>query len=183
MNTWQSLLRSGEGGEEEARLRRFDGEYRWFLFRAVPVPDGTGRLPDGMEPIPILPESELSFAHDSLLLEGKILSSWPSVVGDKGVPLQEPIGSFGGGGVAPAELGSLSAMTCTDCSRRSVYRSWSPTDGDDTITRPWRQGRTHLSSPRLSTNDTAALFAMAEPTTLAPCLFQPNDALRSRRSV
>jgi PAS domain S-box-containing protein len=44
MNTWQSLLRSGEGGEEEARLRRFDGEYRWFLFRAVPVPDGHGKV-------------------------------------------------------------------------------------------------------------------------------------------
>ena len=33
MNTWQCLLKSGEAGEEEARLRRFDGEYRWFLLR------------------------------------------------------------------------------------------------------------------------------------------------------
>ena len=42
VNTWQSILKSGEAGEEEARLRRFDGEYRWFLFRAVPVVDGQG---------------------------------------------------------------------------------------------------------------------------------------------
>jgi PAS domain S-box-containing protein len=44
MGTWLSLLPSGEPGEEEARLRRFDGEYRWFLFRAVPVRDGQGQL-------------------------------------------------------------------------------------------------------------------------------------------
>jgi PAS domain S-box-containing protein len=42
MNTWLSLLASGEPGEEEARLRRFDGEYRWFLFRAVPVHNEQG---------------------------------------------------------------------------------------------------------------------------------------------
>src|SRR5208337_3665218 len=35
---------SGEPGEEEARLRRFDGEYRWFLFRAVPVRDEQGQI-------------------------------------------------------------------------------------------------------------------------------------------
>ena len=42
--TWLGLLASGEGGQEEARLRRFDGQYRWFLFRAVPVRDGNGKL-------------------------------------------------------------------------------------------------------------------------------------------
>ena len=30
---WRHLLASGEAGEIEARLRRFDGKYRWFLFR------------------------------------------------------------------------------------------------------------------------------------------------------
>jgi len=44
MATWLGLLTSGEPGEEEARLRRFDGEYRWFLFRAVPVRDGQGKV-------------------------------------------------------------------------------------------------------------------------------------------
>ncbi len=44
MNTWLRLLASGEPGQEEARLRRFDGEYRWFLFRAVPVRDEQGKL-------------------------------------------------------------------------------------------------------------------------------------------
>ena len=32
MDTWSHFLASGEPGEEEARLRRFDGAYRWFLF-------------------------------------------------------------------------------------------------------------------------------------------------------
>jgi PAS domain S-box-containing protein len=39
MDYWRQLLDSGEAGEIEARLRRYDGEYRWFLFRAEPVHD------------------------------------------------------------------------------------------------------------------------------------------------
>ena len=30
--------------EVEARLRRFDGEYRWFLKRAFPLFDNAGRV-------------------------------------------------------------------------------------------------------------------------------------------
>ena len=41
---WQDLLASGEAGEIEARLRRFDGEFRWFLFRASPLRDGSGKV-------------------------------------------------------------------------------------------------------------------------------------------
>jgi formate hydrogenlyase transcriptional activator len=44
METWSRLLVSGEPGEVEARLRRFDGEYRWFLFRAVPVRNEQGKV-------------------------------------------------------------------------------------------------------------------------------------------
>ena len=44
METWISILASVEPGEEEARLRRSDGEYRWFLFRAVPVLDRSGKV-------------------------------------------------------------------------------------------------------------------------------------------
>ena len=36
---WRSILASGESGEIEARLRRFDGVHRWFLFRASPLRD------------------------------------------------------------------------------------------------------------------------------------------------
>ena len=31
-------------GEAEARLRRHDGEYRWFLFRTNPLRDETGTI-------------------------------------------------------------------------------------------------------------------------------------------
>jgi PAS domain S-box-containing protein len=41
---WRSVLASGEPGEIEARVRRFDGVYRWFLFRATPSFDGDGRV-------------------------------------------------------------------------------------------------------------------------------------------
>jgi PAS domain S-box-containing protein len=41
---WQRTLASGGPGEFEARLRRFDGEYRWFLFRATPSLDDNGKV-------------------------------------------------------------------------------------------------------------------------------------------
>ncbi len=44
LDEFQALLASGEPGEFEARLRRFDGEYRWFLIRAVPFRDETGKI-------------------------------------------------------------------------------------------------------------------------------------------
>jgi PAS domain S-box-containing protein len=39
---WRSVLRAGVRGEAEARLRRFDGEYRWFMFTAEPLRDEAG---------------------------------------------------------------------------------------------------------------------------------------------
>lgn len=41
---WQEALAQGAPGELEARVRRFDGEYRWFLFRYAPLRDNTGRV-------------------------------------------------------------------------------------------------------------------------------------------
>ena len=41
---WRSVLTSGAPGEMEARLRRFDGVYRWFLFRATPSFDNDGEI-------------------------------------------------------------------------------------------------------------------------------------------
>jgi formate hydrogenlyase transcriptional activator len=44
LDRWRALLASGEAGEMEARVRRHDGEYRWFLFRAEPVRDDHGDI-------------------------------------------------------------------------------------------------------------------------------------------
>jgi PAS domain S-box-containing protein len=44
MGTWQGLLSSGEPGDAEARMRRFDGKYHWFLFRAEPVRGDQGQI-------------------------------------------------------------------------------------------------------------------------------------------
>ncbi|OLL28226.1 hypothetical protein BTH42_28540 [Burkholderia sp. SRS-W-2-2016] len=41
---WQALIKSGEPGEYEARLRRHDGVYRWFLIRAMPQRNAAGQL-------------------------------------------------------------------------------------------------------------------------------------------
>ena len=42
LEIWRQIRESRRPGELEARLRRFDGVYRWFLFRARPVLDQHG---------------------------------------------------------------------------------------------------------------------------------------------
>src|ERR1700674_1790416 len=37
LEEWRALVASGEGGEIEARPRRPDGAYRWFLIRVAPL--------------------------------------------------------------------------------------------------------------------------------------------------
>lgn len=44
MKRWGELLVSPEPGEIEARIRRFDGVYRWFLIRVAPFFDDDGKL-------------------------------------------------------------------------------------------------------------------------------------------
>jgi PAS domain S-box-containing protein len=41
---WQRIMSSEKPGESEARLRRHDGQYRWFLFRTNPLRDETGTI-------------------------------------------------------------------------------------------------------------------------------------------
>jgi PAS domain S-box-containing protein len=44
LEKWRAIRKSGRPGGLEARLRRFDGEYRWFLFRAEPLRDELGNI-------------------------------------------------------------------------------------------------------------------------------------------
>ncbi|CAN5265101.1 hypothetical protein BH10PSE3_BH10PSE3_24470 [soil metagenome] len=44
LEVWNGLLQSGSAGESEVRIRRADGVYRWFLWRANPFFDGAGKL-------------------------------------------------------------------------------------------------------------------------------------------
>src|SRR6267143_2171509 len=44
LDQWRSLLASGAGGEIEARLRRHDGAYRWFLIRVEPLQEESGEI-------------------------------------------------------------------------------------------------------------------------------------------
>jgi PAS domain S-box-containing protein len=44
LEQWGSILTSGKSGEMEARLRRFDGEYRWFLISVNPMRDDTSQV-------------------------------------------------------------------------------------------------------------------------------------------
>ncbi len=44
MEKWRELLRSGEPGDIEARMRSHDGVFRWFLIRFEPFRDETGKI-------------------------------------------------------------------------------------------------------------------------------------------
>jgi PAS domain S-box-containing protein len=43
-DTWEELRRSEKPGEFEARLRRYDGVFRWFLFKAEPKRNRAGAV-------------------------------------------------------------------------------------------------------------------------------------------
>jgi PAS domain S-box-containing protein len=44
VQAWARALRDGADYEIEVRNRRYDGEYRWFITRAVPLRDSTGQI-------------------------------------------------------------------------------------------------------------------------------------------
>jgi PAS domain S-box-containing protein len=44
LQKWSAIRETGTRGGLEARLRRFDGEYRWFLFEAEPMRDEAGNI-------------------------------------------------------------------------------------------------------------------------------------------
>ena len=44
LEKWRTDFAAGEASEDEIRLRRADGEYRWFLIRTVPLRDEPGNL-------------------------------------------------------------------------------------------------------------------------------------------
>jgi PAS domain S-box-containing protein len=44
LEKWSVIRASGKRGGLEARLRRFDGEYRWFWFQAEPLRDEAGNI-------------------------------------------------------------------------------------------------------------------------------------------
>jgi PAS domain S-box-containing protein len=41
---WQQCLRTGQPYQVKYRFRRYDGEYRWFLGRALPLKDVSGKI-------------------------------------------------------------------------------------------------------------------------------------------
>jgi PAS domain S-box-containing protein len=44
VTAWESIRTSGKSGQMEARLRRHDGQYRWFSFRASPFRKTSGEV-------------------------------------------------------------------------------------------------------------------------------------------
>ena len=44
MEKWLADMAAGKPSEDEMRLRRVDGEYRWFLVRTAPLRDELGNV-------------------------------------------------------------------------------------------------------------------------------------------
>jgi PAS domain S-box-containing protein len=44
LSKWRKLISEGKPREIESRLRRSDGEYRWFLSRVCPLVDRSGHI-------------------------------------------------------------------------------------------------------------------------------------------
>ena len=44
LEAFRTAIASGKPLEEEGRMRRADGQYRWLLFRSVPQRDGSGKI-------------------------------------------------------------------------------------------------------------------------------------------
>src|SRR5580692_10850262 len=44
LREWLALLNDPKPGELETRIRRYDGEYRWFLIRVLPEFDAEGKV-------------------------------------------------------------------------------------------------------------------------------------------
>ena len=44
MEKWRRDMAAGKASEDEMRLRRADGEYRWFLVRTAPLFDSRGTI-------------------------------------------------------------------------------------------------------------------------------------------
>jgi len=70
LTTWKSICTSGKPGEMEARLRRHDGPYRWFLFRASPMLSASVKWPDGLSSIPTSKTGERPRKPNSRLKNG-----------------------------------------------------------------------------------------------------------------
>ena len=41
---WNQLVKAGQPGESETRIRGADGKYRWFVSRSYPMRDASGKL-------------------------------------------------------------------------------------------------------------------------------------------
>ena len=41
---WMSDVKTGQSMDSEVRVRRADGQYRWFLIRRVPLRDEAGKI-------------------------------------------------------------------------------------------------------------------------------------------
>jgi hypothetical protein len=72
MDYWHTLSASGESGEIEARLRRWDGQYRWFHARVEPLLDERGSVIRGYGLLTDI--DDLKQAHEDLRTREQELS-------------------------------------------------------------------------------------------------------------
>ena len=115
----QKILASNAPGEAVARLKRFDGTLRWFLFQAVPLHDAAGRVVKWYGQTTDIDDqkrAEMLLAGEKRLLEMTAMGSPQSSILDAlcriveevtpnclcGIVLVDPTGTFLEHGAAPS---------------------------------------------------------------------------------
>jgi PAS domain S-box-containing protein len=74
--TWQASVESGEPFETECRLRRSDGEARWFLCRCRPLRDGAGEVAAWIGVGMDIQERKVGELRLALAMEAARLGEW-----------------------------------------------------------------------------------------------------------
>ena len=80
LGTLREALNSVKPFEVEGRFRRFDGEFRWFLFRGSPLRDGSGKVAKWYGQIPILGSGSVLKMPPR---ERSILARSPTAIGNR----------------------------------------------------------------------------------------------------
>ncbi|WP_114949111.1 sensor histidine kinase [Microvirga calopogonii] len=68
VTNWQRALQTGAAFDIEARIRRHDGAYRWYLTRAVPVRDAEGKVTGWFSAATDIHERKVAEEHRTVLL-------------------------------------------------------------------------------------------------------------------
>jgi formate hydrogenlyase transcriptional activator len=104
LDKWGEVLESGQAGEIEARIRRHDGVYRWFLIRGEPLRDELGKIVRWYGTSTDI--DDLKHAHEELRRTTDAIPQMIVVQSPEGLPLYTNRVAYDYTGVSLEEVGA-----------------------------------------------------------------------------